>query len=74
MVDREKQSLFRQVREEANQIAASAGDFAVLTLGNVIDSHMDFGAAWHPASNLFADEEIPVLPQFFGAGNGVVVC
>ena len=73
MIDREKQPLLGQVGKQANQIVAAAADFGMLAFGQVIDADVDLRPAGHPAGDLFADKEIRMPPQLFGASDGVVV-
>ena len=73
MIKAEKQILFAQVCHQREEIVAPSLQLDVLTLGDVIDAHVEFCAAGTCARHLLAQKEIRVTPQSFGGIYGIVI-
>ena len=73
VVDAEEDPFLAQVHQQRHQIAAALQQLPVLLFADVVDPDVHFGAARHSAGQLFADEEIRLAAQLFGAFDRVMV-
>src|SRR5690242_7164649 len=73
MIHAEEQTLLREVSEQTYEIVAAALNFEVLTFGDIEDADVHGGAAGHAAGHLFAEKEVRVAAQRFGAADGIMV-
>ena len=73
MIDAEEKPFLGEVHQKRHEIGAPLQKLNVLPFADVVDADVHLGAAGHPAGQLFADEEIRMAAQFFGALDRVMI-
>src|SRR5712692_898755 len=72
VIDAEEELSLGEIHEQGNEVASTALNLKVVSLGEAVNSEMHLRPAGHLNGNLFTQEKVWVTPQNFRGFNGVM--